>query len=332
MTQHTRCVFADQRKRNSSTRAACLLLPALCLNACGDPLIPRELVQGSRVLGARVELDGNAEAAWVAPGRTASVRWLLVSPSGPPVLGWAFSLCVAAPVSRDLPVCAAPSFAQFTSSEPTAVEPRIEFTMPDETTLDGAGQITANGALCSSGRPIVARGGVEPTTVRCPESNERPLLATMGIFVSRGESTNTNPALRSVEIRIDDVRWSNWPEPAAAPSGCAALGESLPVVRTGSSPHTLSFALPAALAEALPTVSARSADVETIQLSHFVTAGDLERAFSAVDLGKPTPQVSVTWTAPRDVPSDGQLVRFYFVLRDGRGGVDWSTHAVCVTP
>ncbi len=332
MRLNVQCIFAKHRALESTTKSLCLFMVVLDLSACGDPLVARELVQDNRVIGARVERGDDAEQAWVQPGHVASLRWFVVSPFGPPLLDWAFSLCVAAPVSRDLPICAAPSFAHFASAEPTNTEPRLEFTMPNETALDGAGQITANGAFCGSGNPLVSLDEEFPTNVHCPDPSERPLLATMGVFVAREATTNKNPSFRSIERRFDGLDWPTWTDPSNSPSGCATLNESLLLVKADSSQHTLSFALPAALAEALPTVSSHSASVETIQLSHYVTSGDLERAFSVVDFTRPAPQVSVNWNAPGNVPGGGQLVRFYFVLRDGRGGIDWSTHAVCVLP
>jgi hypothetical protein len=43
-------------------------------------------------------------------------------------------------------------------------------------------------------------------------------------------------------------------------------------------------------------------------------------------------RVELSWKAPGEVSADGQLVRFYFVARDPRGGADWAIRALCVTP
>ncbi len=40
--------------------------------------------------------------------------------------------------------------------------------------------------------------------------------------------------------------------------------------------------------------------------------------------------VSVPWRAPGDAA--GERVRFYFVVRDGRGGADWSARTLCLLP
>jgi hypothetical protein len=309
------------------------VLPAcLGLGACGDPLVPRELIQDDRVLGARVELLADASRAQIAPGQTARLRWLVASPSGPPALGWAFSLCAAAPVSRDLPRCAGPSFAHFASPAPSVAEPQFEFAMPDASTLGTATQITANGRFCRSGNPLLQDPDTDWTNSRCPGTSDRPLLATMGIFVGAGESANLNPSFASVAVSFDDADWPTSIEPSAQSSGCLHDAALMSTVRADGARHHIALDLPKDLAEPLSPLTTHSATSETITLSHYTTAGDLERAFSAVDLTLPAPQVAVPWTAPATVPSYGQLVRFYFVLRDGRGGSDWTTRALCVVP
>jgi len=42
----------------------------------------------------------------------------------------------------------------------------------------------------------------------------------------------------------------------------------------------------------------------------------------------------VTWEAPpaTEVPAAGLPVTFTFVVRDDRGGTDWTTRAACVVP
>jgi len=38
------------------------------------------------------------------------------------------------------------------------------------------------------------------------------------------------------------------------------------------------------------------------------------------------------WKPPKSVPEDGQLVRLNFVIRDGRGGTDWTERGLCILP
>jgi hypothetical protein len=302
------------------------------VSACGEPLVSPELIQNNRVLGARVEVAADPEQAWVAPGQSATLRWFVVSPSGPPALGWAVNLCVAKPVSRGLPLCALPSFVRYTRGASSMDESRLEFSMPDEPYLGSATQVTANAAFCSSGNPILGAVDADLTDVRCPDHREYPLLASMGIFVARDGKNNLNPSLASLEAVIDATPWPTWSEPSPPALGCTDLGAAMPIIKVGTSSHQIALTLPTDQSEPLTTVSSLSATDETIQLSHYVTAGELERVFSIIDFARPAPQVSVIWNAPSKIPVDGQLVRFFFVLRDGRGGVDWTSRILCVAP
>ena len=50
-------------------------------------------------------------------------------------------------------------------------------------------------------------------------------------------------------------------------------------------------------------------------------------------------QISVSYTPPKqstealaNIPQNGRLVRFYFTLRDQRGGLDYTQRALCLVP
>jgi hypothetical protein len=204
--------------------------------------------------------------------------------------------------------------------------------MPDAATLNSATQVTANGLFCRTGNPVLQARDTDWTSSHCPDATDRPLLSTMGIFVGTSESTNLNPSFASVGVDFDDATWPTWIEPSESSSVCLDHAALTPTVTADGAAHHIALGLPKDLAEPLSPLTSHSATSETITLSHYTTAGDLERAFSAVDITLPAPQVTVTWTAPANVPADGQLVRFHFVLRDGRGGTDWTTRALCVVP
>ena len=74
---------------------------------------------------------------------------------------------------------------------------------------------------------------------------------------------------------------------------------------------------------------------ESLQISQFTTAGKLNSQFSFVEATDDSQATTVdaTWDAPEaaDVPAAGSPVTFTFVVRDDRGGTDWTTRALCVT-
>jgi hypothetical protein len=75
---------------------------------------------------------------------------------------------------------------------------------------------------------------------------------------------------------------------------------------------------------------------EGLRLSFFATAGELARQFASVAADDPddAPVVEMKWTPPAeaDVPAEGLEVRFIIVVRDLRGGVDFTERSVCVRP
>jgi len=75
---------------------------------------------------------------------------------------------------------------------------------------------------------------------------------------------------------------------------------------------------------------------ERLQISQFTTAGKLKSQFAVVEATDESaaPTVDVAWDAPEPdaVPASGTAVTFTFVVRDERGGADWTTRTACVTP
>jgi hypothetical protein len=78
--------------------------------------------------------------------------------------------------------------------------------------------------------------------------------------------------------------------------------------------------------DTLPRPSKLDPSRESLQLSHFTTAGDLTRAFETIAWDSEALERSVSWTAPEE-PG---LVRFWLVLRDFRGGGAFVERAACV--
>jgi hypothetical protein len=318
---------------NSVTLKACLYVVAVAtLTSCGDPLVAPELITNTRVLAARNESVGDANRAWVMPAEAARVRWLVASPIGPTPLAWAFSACVAESVSRGLPICTAPPFARFANSGISTAEPHFDFVMPDEVNLGSATQVAIAAAFCASGTPILDASGVEFTQSTCPDVTERPLFATVNVRAALGNAMNSNPDFGRVTIQFDDVEWPVSDEAQASSADCSDPTLTLPRIAKGDASHTLGLAIPNDISESLPQITSHSAARETLNLAHFTTAGDLERAYSDVNLAIHPAPVRVSWKTPAAVAANGELVRFYFVLRDGRGGADYTQRAVCVMP
>jgi hypothetical protein len=285
------------------------LLPIACLvSACDDPLLDAQRIESTRVLGARVESAGDARRAWPEPGEVATVSWLVADPRPAPPLGWAFSVCVAAPTVRGMPECDAPPFAELASSVASSALPVFELTTPD------VERVLVRGAICSDAQPLLA----EPLEASsCAGELELVLLE---VEVSRDGATNRNPALADATISFDGVAWPAPSEAMLARESCSKSDAepALPIVSAGGGARQIAAALPA---------DARDAG-ETLFVSHFSTAGRLERALSVIEPEQQALTIRVGWKPPKT----GQLARFYFVARDLRGGVDWTRRTLCVVP
>jgi hypothetical protein len=289
--------------------ASCVLLSALALasTACDDALVRVDVIANLRVLGARVETAGEPERASPAPGESASIRWLAVDPLPNPELGWAFAICVAAPPGSNLPACAADPFSTTIADVPVAGEPRIDFTVPSD--ID-ARALAVFGIVCPGSTPILIGDGFD-----CEGPGGR--LVSLDFELGSTDQSNQNPVLDPSALSLDDT---------SIPPGsdCATLPSVSP-----SSSHTLELVLRETDRDAVDPEISGGPPKETLQVSHFVTAGSLERAFTVFEADVNDLTTRVTWKAPKTAPPGG-LVRVYFVVRDLRGGSDWIERAVCI--
>jgi hypothetical protein len=107
-------------------------------------------------------------------------------------------------------------------------------------------------------------------------------------------------------------------------------GEDDPSVVTFTTSSTDRETYQALVLGEMPSFVARQED---LRITHAATAGQFARLFTEVfDDESPTPEVPWRHPAAEDVPEEGLTVRFWMVLRDPRGGMDWTERALCVVP
>jgi len=280
------------------------------LFGCDEPLKPVELVVEPRVLGGRVEVTGDAGRAAPAPGESATATFLVAAPELQPSLGFAFAVCRAAARQGSRTTCADEPFAQVSSDNGQADTPSFAFDVPTE--MDPSGRLALLGIICPDGSPSADGRSCEGSDPGTPVALELEL--------SREDDVNENPELQPEGIAFDgDV----WPELAALAGDCAGLGF---VEVAAGSKHSITIELDESDRDPLPRPGKLDPSRESLQLSHFATAGDLARAFDAIAWDSEQLARQVSWTAPKQ-PG---LVRFWLVLRDFRGGSAFSERAVCV--
>jgi hypothetical protein len=277
---------------------------------CDEPLKSVELVAEPRVLGARVEVADDAGRAAPAPGETATASFLLATPRLQTPVGFALAVCSAEPRRGSRAACAEPPFAAVTRENGQLVPPSITFEVPAE--LDPSGRLALRGIICADGSPRddgLACDGSDPGTP-----------VALELELARDGDVNSNPELDPDGIAFDA---EPWPDVPAIEGDCAGLGF---VEVAASSKHSITVLLDESARDPLPSSSELDPTRESLQLSHFTTAGDLSGAFETVAWDSAALQRQVGWTAPKE-PG---LARFWLVLRDFRGGSAFTERAVCV--
>ena len=309
------------RDRTTST-AALLFLVAAVAAGCGPSFDPPSLIESTRVVGARVEVVGDANRASPAPGEAATVTWLLAAAGPMPAIGWAFALC--APGAPGALSCDGAPIAIYQGSENP---PRIALSVPDAAAIGDAKSLILYGRICVGSAP-----DLDPSTgaPACADGGPGTTAAVAIAVQATGDDPNHNP-VADRGITIDGQPW------AALPAGVDACAFG-PRFSAGTDDHVIAVATAAGDRESYTTLfgdpPVPTALREGLQISHFTTAGKLKSPYSFIegDAGDDAPAAQVKWSAPRAADLSGAtVVPFRFVVRDSRGGVDWTVRELCVT-
>jgi hypothetical protein len=302
------------------------LLGFVSLAGCGPTFDPASLIEDTRVVGARIEVEGAPDRASPKPGETANVTWLVTSPDATPPLGWTFVVC-APGTGGSAPACLQAPLARF---DGTATPPRISIPVPSLAMLGGAATVTLRGGICA-GADSTPQFDPQSGLARCSNGGEGTTVS-LDLPLQLGDDANHNPTAD----RAFTLDGAAWPALAAAADPCAQG----PRIAAGSTAHVIGNTTEGSDREAYVVVmGAPPVPIparESLQISQYTTAGKLKTQFSFVEATdeNATTTVDAKWDAPAvaDVPAAGEAVTFTFVVRDDRGGTDWTTRSLCVTP
>ena len=283
-------------------------LSALMLAGCGDPLSRVELIDHTRVLGARVEVDGAPERVSPLPGETVHTRWFVVAPDPAATFAWSLSGCLAKPGNQPPLECLGAPLGNAASAVPLASPPTLDFTLPAAIPGDVT-RVAELGGVCESGAALEASGSCSDGAAPQAVSLDFPLAQS---------APNNNPNFTS--IALDGV---DWPAATALTTDCTQL----PTVVPGSAGHALHVALDPSSRDPLPQASAQDPKRESLLLSTFITSGDVDAPWASIPSTQPNAETDVHWTA-----GGAGLARFFFVARDGRGGSDFVERRACSGP
>jgi hypothetical protein len=297
--------------------SAVVALAALAAG-CGGDLPVASHLERTRVLGARVQVTADPARADALPGETAAVEWLVASPTAPASLAWAFGVCTGVDGSCEgtpgMPVAGAgtPVVAPFTA--PPA--------------LDDTRRPLMVGVVCAGGVPSLDAAG----RPGCDAATDSTAVTRFQIPMAAAAAlANHHPSLGDDAVELEGAAWT------AMPAGDAGgpCDPALPVVQAGAEEVHLRIVTDGNDRESFVREVGQPAEPEALQLSMFATGGELDGQFALIDATDTRPDADLTgkWTPPaaKDVPAGGLTVHFHFVVRDGRGGLDWTQRALCVT-
>lgn len=304
------------------------ILAILAAAGCSNDLPVASVLERTRVLGARVEVASDPGRAEVSPGESAAVSWIIAGPSAPATLDWAFALCTTGGAD-----CAdAPQPLAAGSGTPVTVP----FTTPDAATLGTNLLPLMLGAVCADGTL-----GFDPTQPlpTCTGAGASGTAVRFTVPVTpAGETPNRHPVFTNDVIEIGGVAWdpasatiaaagdacdasTGLPVVSATPVGTTAVKQEFRIVSDGDDRELFTTA-----GKAVP-------ELEELQISNFTTAGKFESSYAAIFATdtRPDADVTVKWEPPTaaQVPGGGEVVVFHFVVRDLRGGLDFTNRALC---
>ena len=347
-----------------------LISVVLCLViGCSESFLPAWAVTDLRVVGAVVEVDGKPGRARPDPEDDIQVSLLVIDQGAPPsdvpeipaltppLLQWSLVACVPELTLIGPPICRS-SIQPCDDCEGPPPEdpfafPIVRFQVPSQAELDAAQatEVVVQGAVCANGTPstdAIARflmgetDDLEPCDP-LPEVPPGRAEPPEGRFVTiripievTSDDPNLNPGISAVVLN-----GRPWPPPydqgvprTAPRTGCEPDLDGVteqdraahPVA--GGPASTIDLRVtPDSLQ---PYTVGDATFTEEIQVSWLTDGGDLERTFSFIT--DPASSVLTQWQPVADAPEDGRLVRFTFVIRDGRGGTDWVERGLCVLP
>ncbi|HET9953714.1 MAG TPA: hypothetical protein VFQ61_04405 [Polyangiaceae bacterium] len=289
-----------------------------CLSfGCDDPIERAQDITRSRVLAARSEASQEPSRATPRPGEAVSVRWLVASPDPQPRIGAGFSACMGADWNSGTGDCLEAPFALANRSEVEGSELEFTFELPETWDAVAHPRIHLEGTFCA---------GSEATESGACTGGQTGLRAVFDLNLETPEFTNQNPAFEEPAILLDGAPWLAAPEPFDCGSAL------VPQLAADATIHELEIRIDAGSREPVSPVLAEDPTRESILVSHFASAGSLDRPFSRLSWSEENTGVRVPWSAPATVEAPGTRAHFWIVLRDERGGTAYIERSVCLIP
>ena len=294
------------------------LLAVLCATGCDDSLKSVSLIEETRVLGARIEVEADPQRSSPNPGERASLRFFLAAPDGQPRISYALSVCAVRLVNSGFPPCEGAPFASALETDEGHADARLDFQVPEDLAREATPHGFASGLICANSGLNLGPDGA----ASCVTGSGTQVAFEFGL--AGPDQSNQSPTFASGAFSLDGEPWT-----ATADATCDA--GSLRRV-TAKTRHALRVDLADSDFETLTQPTSVDPGRETLLVSPFSNAGELSNGFLSLGADTPPVQRAVSWDAPAINDALPRLVRFYFVVRDARAGEDFAERALCVLP
>lgn len=302
-------------------------LTLFCLSACGTDFDPPWLITSTRVLGVQSTVVGDATRSAPRPGERVRLNVASFAPDAETPAAYSLLVCLTGGTSfGGLSPCAG---APLAAVESRGAAPSIEVDIPANA-LETAAQYQLIGIVCERGEVDLDLAGATPedllrTSFCTDESDPGEVFFFRSTLAE--EEGNRLPEFEDGAVLLNE---SEWPEGNGTRS--CSEGDGRPRVAAA---EEIEMGLEGFDDDDREVFRILRGDPvreivqrEALIFSAFATDGDLERQFSAIETDGET-GIRVSWTAPDEVPSES-LVRFFFAVRDGRGGFSSVQRELCV--
>jgi hypothetical protein len=291
---------------------------AVLASGCGGDLPTASNLERTRVLGARVQVAADPGRADALPGEAAAVEWLVAGPKAPGTLAWAFGVCTSIDGN-----CEGGAAMSVSGTGSPVLAP---FTAP--AAVDAVHRPLMLGVVCDGGAPALGGAGMPGCGTGAASTNVARFSIPMP---AAGEAPNHHPNVANDVLLLDGVAWTA--VPAGDSGGPCDASSGLPTIAAGRTEVPIRFVTDADDRELAVPEAGGAAVPEELQLSSFATGGEMEGSYDDIPSTDVAPDAAfeTSWTAPavKDLPAGGLVVQFHFVVRDGRGGLDWTHRALC---
>jgi len=332
-----------------------LIFGLLLIGACAESFLPASAVVDLRVIGALVEIEGKPGRANPDPGDMVQVSNLVIDrgfppteppeppPLSPPPLQWRLVACIPAasvlaiPICQDVIPC---DGCEETPPDDPLTLPIVRFQVPTAEELDAAEatRVVLQGVICANGAPAAldaiirfVTGEIDVLEPCADPDDEGRFISAEILIEEQPDNPNLNPNIEDVTLNADP-----WPPPFdqgvprdQADSDCADLVDDRSMLPRADG--SISVIQVETNGESFQQyVEDDMLVTEEIQVSWLADGGAFESSFSFI--ADPARSAIIQWAPPGFPPESGSVVRFNFVIRDGRGGIDHLERGLCVVP